>query len=326
MVKGGSSSAKLRFSSVDFMLMAMSFVWGLNFTVVKVALTYFSPLSFNALRFSLASLLLLGFLRLRERSLSVSREDLKKFVALAIIGNSVYQILFINGIFRTTAGNSSLILATTPIFVALFSSVLHLEKVERRVWQSVILSFLGVALIVLGSGKPLTLTEQSLAGDFLILTGTMCWSIYTVLSKPLLQRYTPLKLTSLTIAMGTPLLVLVSIPSIGVQDWNGIPGQEWLSLAFSACLAIALGYAIWYTGVSRIGSARTSLYEYLVTVIAVAAAWIFLYESMTPIQIVGAFFVFTGLYLSRNFNMENGCEKPRKLNQTFSLFSSATLH
>ena len=312
MTKRGSSPAKLGFSSVDLMLVAMSFVWGFNFTVVKVALTFFSPLSFNALRFSLASLLLLGFLWLRERSLSIRREDLKKFVALAIIGNSVYQILFIHGIFLTTAGNSSLILATTPIFVALFSSFLHLEKVERRVWQSVIISFLGVALIVLGSGKPLTLTEQSLAGDLLILTGTMCWSIYTVLSKPLLERYTPLKLTSLTIAMGTPLLVLVSIPSIYTQDWNVIPTQGWLSLAFSACLAIALGYAIWYTGVSRIGSTRTSLYEYLITVIAVATAWIFLYESMNLIQIAGAALVFVGLYLSRKSHMENGREKAEK--------------
>ena len=296
---GSPSSTRLRLSSVDLMLVAMSFVWGVNFTVVKVALEFFSPLSFNAVRFSVASLLMLGFLWFRERSLRVQKEDLKKFVLLALIGNTFYQILFINGIFRTTAGNSSLILATTPIFVSLFSSVLGTEKVERRVWQSIFLSFLGVSMIVLGSGKPLTLTEQSLIGDLLILAGTICWSVYTVLSKSLLGRYTPLKLTSLTIAMGTPLLVFVSIPSIEAQDWNAIPTQGWLSLAFSACLAIALGYAIWYTGVSRIGSARTSLYEYLVTVVAVATAWILLYESMTLIQIAGAALVFIGLYFSR---------------------------
>ena len=200
------------------MLIVMSFVWGVNFTVVKAALESFLPLSFNALRFSIASIFLLVVLWVRERSLGVRREDLKRFVLLAIIGNTVYQILFINGIFRTTAGNSSLILATTPIFVSLFSSFLGTEKVERRVWQSIFLSFLGVSMIVLGSGKPLTLTEQSLIGDLLILAGTICWSVYTVLSKPLLGRYTPLKLTSLTIAMGTPLLVLVSIPSIEAQD------------------------------------------------------------------------------------------------------------
>jgi drug/metabolite transporter (DMT)-like permease len=304
MTKGGSSPGK-KFSLIDLMLIVLSFVWGFNFTVVKTALEYYSPLSFNALRFSLASLLLLGFLWLRERNLRVRREDLKRFVLLALIGNTLYQILFIHGIFRTTAGNSSLILATTPIFVSLFSSVFGVEKVERRVWQSVFISFLGIFLIVLGSGNPLTFTGQSLLGDFLILAGTLCWSVYTVLSKPLLKRYTPLKLVTLTVAMGTPPLVLVSVPFIKVQDWNVIPLDGWLSLAYSACLAIALGYAIWYTGISRIGSARTSLYEYLVTVIAVATAWVFLSESMSLIQILGAVLVFIGLYLSRSSNKEN---------------------
>jgi drug/metabolite transporter (DMT)-like permease len=199
-----------------------------------------------------------------------------------------------------------------PYICVSFQLSFGTEKVERRVWQSIIISFLGVSLIVLGSGKPLTLTGQSLTGDLLILVGTICWSVYTVLSKPLLGRYTPLKLTSLTIALGTPLLVLVSIPSIEAQDWNAIPTQGWLSLAFSACLAIALGYALWYTGVSRIGSARTSLYEYMVTVIAVATAWIFLYESMTLIQIAGAALVFIGLYFSRKSHMKDGREHAKK--------------
>jgi len=304
--QGGSRGlAKFGLSSVDVMLIVMSFVWGVNFTVVKAALESFLPLSFNALRFSIASVFLLVVLWVRERSLGVRREDLKRFVLLAIIGNTVYQILFINGIFRTTAGNSSLLLATMPIFVVIFGSVLGVEKSVRSVWIGVIISFLGVSLIVVGSGKPLTLTEQSLLGDLMVLTGTMCWSVYTVLSKPLLERYTSLKLTSLTVAMGTPLLVLFSIPSINAQDWSSIPTQGWLYLAFSACLAIAVGYAIWYTGVSRIGSARTSLYEYLITVIAVATAWVFLSETMTPFQLVGAALVFIGLYISRKPNKKN---------------------
>lgn len=316
-VRGSRGFAKLKLSSMDAMLIVMSFVWGVNFTVVKGALESFLPLSFNALRFSIASVLLLALLWVRERNLSVRREDLKRFVLLAIMGNTVYQILFINGISRTTAGNSSLILATTPIFVILFGAVLGIEKAISSVWKGALISFLGVFLIVVGSGKPLTITEQSWLGDLMVLLSTMCWSTYTVLSKKLLKRYTSLKLTALTVAMGTPPLVLFSIPSINAQDWNAIPTQGWLSLAFSACFAIAVSYAIWYTGVSRIGSARTSLYEYLITVIAVVTSWIFLSETMTPLQLVGAALVFIGLYVSRKtrqekFRQQNGNNLPRK--------------
>ena len=307
MTTGGSrASSKTRFSTIDIMLIGMSLVWGINFSVVKTALTDLSPLSFNSLRFGLASLFLLTMLWVLERDLSFRREDIGRLVLLGLIGNTIYQLLFINGIARTTASNSSLILATMPIFVALLSSVLGVERVERKVWHSVILSFIGIFLIVQGAGRTLTMTDQSWIGDLLILTGTICWSTYTVLSKPLLQRYTPLKLTTLTMVMGTPLLVLVSIPSLKEQNWGSVSLQGWLCLIYSFCFAVAIGFVIWYTGVSRIGTTRTALYENLITVIAVAVAWLFLSERMTLLQVLGAVLVLTGLYLARRPSTETG--------------------
>jgi len=293
------ASEKTRFSVIDMVLIGMSLAWGINFSVVKIALKDLSPLSFNSLRFSLASLLLIAFLWIRERNLNFHRRDIGRLVLLGLIGNTIYQLCFINGIARTTAGNSSLILATVPIFVALLSSLLHVEKVQRRVWHSAILSFIGILLISIGAGSTLKMSAQSLIGDLLVLTGTIFWSTYTVLSKPLLQRYTPLKLTTLTVAIGTPPLILVSIPSLKEQNWSSVSMLGWLSLTYSFCFAIAIGYVVWYTGVSRIGSARTALYENLITVIAVAFAWLILSESMTLIQVLGMALVFTSLYLAR---------------------------
>lgn len=286
-------------SSVDLMLIAMSIVWGLNFTAIKGAVSEFQPLTFNTIRFGISSLFLLGLLWLRERSIRVHRKDLARFVLLAIIGNTAYQMFFINGIALTTATNSALILATTPIFIILFGALLNVEKVTSRIVQGVILSFIGVVMIVLGTGNSLTFSNQSLLGDLLIVANPICWSIYTVLSKPMLKEYSPLKLTAVTMAIGAVPLVLVGIPSLGTQNWAEISTSSWVGLGFSAFLAIGLGYVIWYTGVSRIGSAKTSLYDNLVTVFAVASAWIILSESMTWIQILGAVLVFGSLYLVR---------------------------
>jgi len=281
------------------MLIAMSIVWGLNFTAIKGAVSEFQPLTFNTIRFGISSLFLLGLLWLRERSIGVHRKDLARFVLLAIIGNTAYQMFFINGIALTTATNSALILATTPIFIILFGALLNVEKVTSRIVQGVILSFIGVVMIVLGTGNSLTFSNQSLLGDLLIVANPICWSIYTVLSKPMLKEYSPLKLAAVTMAIGAVPLVLVGIPSLGTQNWAEISTSSWVGLGFSAFLAIGLGYVIWYTGVSRIGSAKTSLYDNLVTVFAVASAWIILSESMTWIQILGAVLVFGSLYLVR---------------------------
>jgi len=144
-----------------------------------------------------------------------------------------------------------------------------------------------------------------LIGDVLVLAGTICWSTYTVLSKPLQQRYSPLKLTTLTVAIGTLPLVLVSIPSLKEQNWSSVSLQGWLSLAYSFFFAIFIGYVLWYTGVNRIGGARTALYEGLITVIAVATAWLSLSESMTPLQVLGIVLVFVSLYLARRTSNSN---------------------
>jgi len=131
------------------------------------------------------------------------------------------------------------------------------------------------------------------------LAGTICWSTYTVLSKPLLQRYTPLKLTALAMVVGTLPLVLVSVPSLKEQNWGSVSLQSWLCLVYSFSLAIAIAYVVWYTGIGRIGSARTALYSNLTPVTAMAVAWIFLSERMTLLQVLGAVLVFASLYLAR---------------------------
>ena len=298
------------------MLILMSVVWGLNFTAIKGALADFQPLTFNAIRFGTTSLFLLGLLWLRERSIGVHRKDLARFVLLAVIGNTAYQLFFINGIALTTATNGALILATTPIFIILFGALLDVEKVTSRVVQGVILSFLGVVMIVLGSGNTLTFSDQSLLGDLLIVANPICWSIYTVLSKPMLKEYSPLKLTTVTMAIGAVPFVLIGDSIVGTQNWQAISVNAWLGLGFSAFLAIGLGYVIWYTGVSRIGSARTSLYDNLVTVFAVASAWILLSESMTVIQIAGAVLVFVSLYVVRRKKREEDTLRCPKTSNT----------
>ena len=168
-VAPSTPAKKARFSSVDLMLIAMSLIWGINFTAIKGALATFSPLSFNAIRFASASLLLLSFLWIRERNFGIKRKDLGRFVLLALVGNVAYQLFFINGIALTSATDSALILATTPIFIVIFSALLRVEKTSRRVVLGIVSSFLGVAIIILGSGQPLTLSSSSLMGDLLIV-------------------------------------------------------------------------------------------------------------------------------------------------------------
>ncbi len=293
------------FGFIDLMLLIMSLIWGINFAVVKAALAEMTPLSFNSIRVILASALTLLSLKLIEGDVGFIRGDWWRLLGLGLIGNTCYQLLFINGIDRTTAGNSALLLATIPIFVSLTGAALGVERVEKLAWVGVFFSFAGILMVIVGSGKELSLAKGTIEGDVLTLIGAAAWSLYTVLSRPLLSRYSALKLTALAMAAGTPFIVLFSIPQLLAQDWAAVSWQGWLGLFFSGSMAIALGYIIWNTGVSKIGSTRTAVYSNLSPVIAAIFAWLTLGEAITAFMVVGAAMIFLGIYLTRRSSQRN---------------------
>jgi drug/metabolite transporter (DMT)-like permease len=299
-------TARGAFGLIDLMLLAMVLIWGINFAVVKAALAEMTPLSFNSIRFLLASALTLFSLKLIEGNVGFAKRDGWRLLGLGLIGNTCYQLLFINGINRTTAGNSALLLATTPIFVSFIGAAFGLERVGKLAQVGVLLSFAGIFMIIVGSGKELGLAKEAIGGDVLVLIGASAWSLYTVLSKPMLSRYSALKLTALAMAAGTPFIVLFSIPQLLAQDWAAVSWQGWLGLFFSGSMAIALGYIIWNSGVSKVGGTRTAVYSNLPPVIAAIFAWLTLGETITAFMVVGAVMIFFGIYLTRKSGQRQG--------------------
>lgn len=310
-------------------MLALVIVWGFNFALVKATFAELPPLVFNALRFTVATVLLLSVLRRLEsnqprdwsktmsesaasgrvvpgsprnsRSEFLGRQWWKLFV-LGVIGNGAYQLLFILGLERTTAGNSSLILATVPLFVALLEAVLGIDRLSKRTWAGIVLAFAGILLLVGGTGE-ISVSSRTIVGDALLVMCTICWSAYTVFSRPLLTQMSPLRLTTVTMALGTPLLILAAVPQMVELSWAGVSWRSWAAIAFSAALAIAFGYVVWYTSVQIVGSTRTAVYSNLIPVVALISAWLLLGERISPIQGTGAAVVLAGVSLARSTSL-----------------------
>lgn len=287
------------FGPTDLMMLGLVVVWGANYAVVKSALAQVSPQAFNAVRFTGAAVVTMFLTWVTERDLSVRRSDWGGLVLLGFLGTFLYQNLFIQGMARTTASNSSLLLATTPIFVALFGTLLGTEHLERRNWLGIIISFAGILLLIRG-GSALSVGRETLAGDMLVLSGTVIWATYTIVAKGVMDRNSALKVTAWMMASMAPFLVLVALPDLRTQDWRAVSVQSWLGLAYSAVLAIGIGYAGWNTGVKRLGSARTSVYSYLTPLFAVLASWVLLGERMNALQALGAVGILMGIWLGRH--------------------------
>src|SRR6185295_15851792 len=160
-----SSASAVRLSSQDAGMLLVCLIWGVNFSVTKVAIREMPALPFTAIRFALASLLLWGVLRATEAPAALPSKDLRRLVLLGIVGNTLYQLFFIVGLARTSATNSSLILATVPTVVAVFAGLLGLERISGRMWSGIAVGTLGVVLVIATSG--IEFTSVTLAGDLL---------------------------------------------------------------------------------------------------------------------------------------------------------------
>lgn len=281
--------------AVDLALVGVAASWGLNHVVVKYALADMRPLAFNALRFGLASGTLLLILRLVEGDVGVGRRDVGAVLAVGLLGHTVYQSLFITGLSLTTAGKTSVILAMSPAFVACLEHVLGRGTCGPRAWAGVAASLAGVTLMTVAGEGGLALSAGELRGDLLVLAGAVCWAGYTVAARPLLGRYSPLKVTALTMAAGTVPLILLSSPALLAQDWRAVAGTSWAVLLYSYSVPIVAGYVVWSWGIQRVGSGRTAIYVNLSPLVASLLGWAALGERWSALQVAGALLILLGI-------------------------------
>lgn len=296
--KTGDAEYK-EFGKTDVLMLSAILFWAVNFSFVKIALRELSPLAFNGIRLLFASAMLVLILVLSGESLKVDRRTLWKLVFLGLIGNTAYQMFFIHGIDLTTASNSAIIIAITPVFIAILSSLMKHERVHPTAWTGILFSFFGFYLVISHRLGTFQFSALSVRGDLLIFCGNLCWSVYTVFSKPLLERMSPLKLTTLTMVTGTVFFFPFCIKDIFRIPYDVVSFKAWGSLFYSGLFALVICYVIWYASVRRVGNTKTAVYDYLIPVFTVIFAYFFIGERITGQQGVGALVIFVGVYLAR---------------------------
>ncbi len=282
---------------LNLRLILVAVIWGVNFSLIKFALADFYPLGFTVIRFALAALFLFGVMALTRESLGMKRRDFAAVIVLGFIGITLYSILFMYGLKYTTASNSALFIAMSPLFAAMTQLVTKKERLPAKSASGLFLSFLGAVLIIWTRTGGLHFTWQALSGDLLTLAASFSWALYTLRAKPLLQQYSPIKITAYSMAAGTILLLPLSLPELASQPWLSISMQSWGALGFAAFLGGGLAYTLWYQGVQQLGVTRTIVYHYLVPFVAVAFAALFLQEQITFLQILGGCSILAGVYL-----------------------------
>jgi drug/metabolite transporter (DMT)-like permease len=289
------SAADRRLAEIG--VVAVMVFWAANFIVVKSAVAQLPPVGFTFLRFLLASATLLVLLRWREGSIGLPRRDLVAILGLGAVGFGAYQILWTTGLTTVPAGDSALLIAATPVFVALLSVVARSDVLTPIRLAGVLVSFTGVVLVI-ASGPGVTL-GRSLVGETLTLAGAVCWSFYTAFGAPFVRRYSPLRATAWATVAGT--VVLAPIAIVQLTSLGQIPlGIDVVgAILYSGMLAAGVSNVIVLNGVKVVGPTRTAALQFLVPALAVLLASLLIHEPIRPGQVLGGLVIVGGVLITR---------------------------
>lgn len=272
-------------------------IWACNFIAMRFVLAELPLLVVGALRFTGAAVLLTTILLLTEGSIGAPRRTWPMLIMIGVVGNSIYQTLFMVGLERTSVGNTAILLATSPLQTALLGALTGIEKATARLWAGLALAFVGAALVV--SDQGFSVNSSTLWGDFAALGAGTCWAISTLGVKKLPPELSPLRVTALTMVTGVPVLVLLAWPELRVQEWGGVTALGWGSLAYSIALSLGLAYLLWNASVAAVGPNRTAIFNSLTPLMAMLIAWPALHEVPGPVQWAGGLLIIAGVVIGR---------------------------
>ena len=283
------------------LLVLANALWAGTYTAGKVALSQLSPVELNAVRFSLAVLILSPVLIRGWRQIPRDRATLIKLGQLALLGFVLNKAFEYFGLNLSTASDVALLIATESIFTALLSWTFLRERVTGSGGAALALGLLGAYLIVergflpnLGGGGSGT---ARVVGDLLVVLSLFLEAGYTVRGKTALTAMPPLLFTATTLAGG--LVIWLPAGAVAVAH-SGLPHVTlagWLAVLYMAAVATVTGYWLWFRALTRLDASAAAPTLFIQPLLGAALAIWLLHDSLTWATLLGGALIGASLLL-----------------------------
>jgi drug/metabolite transporter (DMT)-like permease len=275
--------------------------WGASGVAVKIALNQLDIFEIVAYRFIAAAVILLVITLLWKgrTALRVEKHDLPLLAVLAFLGIPLEFLLQVLALANTTVTNFTLIFCLAPFFIIFASGMLYKEKVTRNKVVGTLLAFAGVAFVVMSQGMRLS---ANLLGDGVAFLSCVIWALYTIIGKPINQRYTTLTVLNYVFIFGAlemlPFLLLSPMTSPVV-----FTADTWTSMIFLARFCSLAAFFMYNNGVEKLPASTVGMFIYLNPLAGVLLAAIVLGESVTFYIFAGMALIILGIFVSERLQM-----------------------
>lgn len=275
-------------------------LWAGQSIAGKTVTQHLSPGVLSLVRWLVILLVMVPFawteLRRERDSL---RANWRILLALALLGTTLQNSIFLWGLRHSSAVNAALLNSTVPIWILVISSLFFGRRSAPGEWIGVAISIVGVAMIVLGGSRA---ADGSLAfniGDLIMASGMVTWSLYSVLVPRRPLHLSPWGFLAVLAMIG----VVIGIPPALIEIAAGIPQQ------FNAAVIWGLAYMIFPGAIlvtvtynyalDKLGPAKAGFGIHLVPVWGMLLAFVLLGETTTWVAFGGFLLVLAGIAIGQ---------------------------
>jgi drug/metabolite transporter (DMT)-like permease len=266
-------------------------IWSTTFAGLVVALKHFSPGHLLFLRWSLAALLFAGY-GVTTRMRLPKRADVPVFLVAGLLGFGIYQSLLVFGQQGVSASMAGFLINMNPVFTTLIAVALGRDSANGFTWLGLGACMGG--LVLMGSAHGGFGQIGWSAG--LVVLAALSFAGYTVISKPLFSRYSALEVTTYCVIAGT-LPLLVFAPGSMAAVASASPAQL-ATVLFLALFPGSIAYLLWSRSVAAFPPGVASRFLYLVPVIGVPIAWLWVGEAPQALTLIGGAITLAGVALA----------------------------
>jgi drug/metabolite transporter (DMT)-like permease len=267
---------------VLFALLFAVVFWASAFAGIRAGLQSYPPAHLAIVRFLVASAVLVIYAALTHFR-RPELKDLPGFALTGVLGITYYNLALNYGETKVPAGTASLLIASTPVWTAIFASIGLRERLSTWGWLGFLLSFTGAGIIAHSEseGHGIHLSLHAL----IILSSSVFSGIYIVMQKHYLARYRALEFTAYSMWFGT-LFMLPFAGGLLTTLRHAAPAHTAAAI-YLGIFPAALAYVAWAYVLSHAPASRTASLLYLIPVCAIFIAWVWLREVPKLLSLLG---------------------------------------
>ncbi|MCQ6279508.1 DMT family transporter [Bacillus sp. EB600] len=287
-------------TKIKWILSLVIIMWGSNFVLTKILVEQFPFWSLLFFRNLFATIALIWFVRNSPFIMPRNKQAWGYVLGASVFGVVINNVVFLIGLKYTSPTNASLIMGLTPLVTALISFLVFSVPLNWKQVLGISLGFIGVSLVVLKGAITNLINLSFNIGDFYVAVALLTFSISFIFIKKATDiKVSPEIISFYIFAISSICYFPMSVWELTMEGWSELPTSisPWLLLLYLGVFPLGVGNMLWNRGISVLGPSQSAIFMNGIPLVAAIASLLIVDEPILVLQIVGFFFIGSGVLL-----------------------------